>query len=236
MRGKLVDSVNANHGDRITPAGAGKTQPVTSDPSVHRGSPPQVRGKLYTNAFLHCWKRITPAGAGKTITAAYAKILHKDHPRRCGENHYTCFATFEGIGSPPQVRGKHSDLQPNMLLAGITPAGAGKTNCVIFANYKAEDHPRRCGENQGRQLLCLSVLGSPPQVRGKLSIPSLSNDDNRITPAGAGKTPLRRHCKRHTRDHPRRCGENFLGFPSLFHAHRITPAGAGKTSGKRDQP
>ena len=25
MRGKLVDAVNANHGDRITPADAGKT-------------------------------------------------------------------------------------------------------------------------------------------------------------------------------------------------------------------
>ena len=70
-----------------------------------------------------------------------------------------------------------------------------------------------------------------------------------ITPAGAGKTLLRRHCKHHIQDHPRRCGENFslvsllfavLGSPpqvrgkpllseSTTYSPRITPAGAGKT-------
>ena len=50
------------------------------------GSPPQVRGKPMMTEDDNYFIRITPAGAGKTITAAYAKILTKDHPRRCGEN------------------------------------------------------------------------------------------------------------------------------------------------------
>ena len=65
VRGKLVDAVNANHGDRITPAGAGKTQRVELCLMKQKdhprrcgenaknmyyeigkaGSPPQVRGK-----------------------------------------------------------------------------------------------------------------------------------------------------------------------------------------------
>ena len=72
--------------DRITPAGAGKTNPrlyhrytapdhprrcgENSIRTLHhescRGSPPQVRGKLISIAHASGAKRITPAGAGKT--------------------------------------------------------------------------------------------------------------------------------------------------------------------------
>ena len=95
----------------------------------------------------------------------------------------------------------------------------------------------------------IDVHGSPPQVRGK---PNSATDRGRtvgITPAGAGKTIMCRTCTATTRDHPRRCGENFSviiamrnnrGSPpqvrgKLYAATgsvqpaRITPAGAGKT-------
>ena len=65
MRGKLVDAVNANHGDRITPADAGKTFDAKDIIDCMRdhprgcgenftfrrnfsntsGSPPRMRGK-----------------------------------------------------------------------------------------------------------------------------------------------------------------------------------------------
>ena len=87
VRGKLVDGVNANHGDRITPAGAGKTCPHAAiirvrwdhprrcgenTPRDHVqkiqiGSPPQVRGKRLNIFHFHLPTRITPAGAGKTL-------------------------------------------------------------------------------------------------------------------------------------------------------------------------
>ena len=51
------------------------------------------------------------------------------------------------IGSPPQVRGKHS-VPINGTAAGrITPAGAGKTELAEYSAAASEDHPRRCGEN-----------------------------------------------------------------------------------------
>ena len=86
VRGKQDAEPIAKAGDRITPAGAGKTrkdvlqgEPAADHPRrcgenrfgrqsapAHRGSPPQVRGKPDFLPPKACWCRITPAGAGKT--------------------------------------------------------------------------------------------------------------------------------------------------------------------------
>ena len=71
-------------------------------------------------------------------------------------------------GSPPQVRGKRS------LRAETT---------VLH-----EDHPRRCGENDHKDEDPALTGGSPPQVRGKPKEINQKIFENRITPAGAGKT------------------------------------------------
>ena len=113
-----------------------------------------------------------------------------------------------------------------------------------------KDHPRRCGEN-GDFCLCRKLyVGSPPQVRGKPDTPADETEQDRITPAGAGKTVCLTAPKRTKRDHPRRCGENTSaasqvhrqsGSPpqvrgkqeravGIVQQSRITPAGAGKTS------
>ena len=106
VRGKLLLSSALAVGQRITPAGAGKTDWrdfLTMQTKDHprrcgenicavlaidklRGSPPQVRGKR--SASLKCLlsSRITPAGAGKTVAATSTERIASDHPRRCGEN------------------------------------------------------------------------------------------------------------------------------------------------------
>ena len=73
------------------------------------------------------------------------------------------------VGSPPQVRGKLVHAVRSIAIAGITPAGAGKTYYTYAVNEKSWDHPRRCGENVVRNVACEYRKGSPPQVRGKLS-------------------------------------------------------------------
>ena len=133
------------------------------------------------------------------------------------------------MGSPPQVRGKLPVVFTVFQCAGITPAGAGKTRSSSKPSIRRRDHPRRCGENSYAVTRFSSMLGSPPQVRGKL---------DRCMGAAAAR-----------RDHPRRCGENFAAFPSAartsgsppqvrgkplsasthHRVYRITPAGAGKT-------
>ena len=90
----------------ITPAGAGKTfrglrsrtlsgdhprrcgenDMAMLDEAVGAGSPPQVRGKRGHSDCTAQSRGITPAGAGKTLVRCLLKFLHRDHPRRCGEN------------------------------------------------------------------------------------------------------------------------------------------------------
>ena len=112
------------------------------------------------------------------------------------------------MGSPPQVRGKRPGKVFQQSDAGITPAGAGKTEQVHIPRALVWDHPRRCGENIYFYLLALGQPGSPPQVRGKQDGTGIFILRGRITPAGAGKTyiPYRFLCWE--KDHPRRCGEN----------------------------
>ena len=148
------------------------------------------------------------------------------------------------------MRGKPFPVSLSVQSARITPAGAGKTKSLHITNSRKRDHPRRCGENIRRCNSWLVLLGSPPQVRGKLKEFIQSYAYSGITPAGAGKTTFL-HCITVLHwDHPRRCGENGLtvcdrlicrGSPpqvrgkpisrtAIIFCHRITPAGAGKTT------
>ena len=170
-----------------------------------------MRGKL-ANAKKHdATQGITPAGAGKTSIVHDTSYQRWDHPRRCGENTGSKLAKVRMPGSPPQVRGKPRDHPPLDDHIGITPAGAGKTPtakavhdalritpagagktccCNVFYGF-VQDHPRRCGENFCESLISILDEGSPPQVRGKLTGGTNFVRADRITPAGAGKTPRR---------------------------------------------
>ena len=171
VRGKHDVSIAHRKLAGITPAGAGKTLlkvPAftaigdhprrcgenclgVSVPAVGTGSPPQVRGKPILRWVRPRRLRITPAGAGKTSKRNCSRRTRRDHPRRCGENVQAEQTAPYDIGSPPQVRGKPTVGQTIKVKAGITPAGAGKTDLEGCFRQGAWDHPRRCGENTGRR-------------------------------------------------------------------------------------
>ena len=178
---------------------------------LETGSPPQVRGKRKRGTNDGKSKRITPAGAGKTSLPDCVGMEKEDHPRRCGENVVKTENKIVVPGSPPQVRGKRSILRIGREPPRITPAGAGKTLSRSSSMYAQKDHPRRCGENWKLDLENAWEAGSPPQVRGKRLHIFLVYFLQRITPAGAGKTPTRTDMTAQREDHPRRCGEN--GIP-----------------------
>ena len=189
MRGKLINGSLPGNRFRITPAGAGKTQPHADRHAANQdhprrcgenhaailrlqpalGSPPQVRGKHDGGINDDKSKGITPAGAGKTSFGKLNKRTNQDHPRRCGENFVQLSSAKDAIGSPPQVRGKLPSLLSGMGSLRITPAGAGKTRFVRNRRQRNRDHPRRCGENLPKVKPSFSAAGSPPQVRGKQS-------------------------------------------------------------------
>ena len=270
VRGKPFYGIITSVTNRITPAGAGKTYEISLETGEYRdhprrcgenvrcspplpllaGSPPQVRGKLRSEVFMIVTFRITPAGAGKTTNPQIQKINAQDHPRRCGENIQLCCMDHTTLGSPPQVRGKPLSDYDGSGTNGITPAGAGKTMPVIISSITLWDHPRRCGENMLLARLSFLVVGSPPQVRGKLIDEVQDRFQDRITPAGAGKTDTLHAVGHGLEDHPRRCGENYgwtegkkhyFGSPPQVRGKHgrtqkscalpgITPAGAGKTA------
>ena len=133
------------------------------------------------------------------------------------------------------MRGKRISSTNFIFISGITPAGAGKTLDVRFLRAGTRDHPRRCGENALCKRPLRPAAKSPPQVRGKRGTKPTMTKDQRITPAGAGKTRQAQPSCLPRRDHPRRCGENVAALISILLLVRITPAGAGKTKCKLSQ-
>ena len=167
MRGKLSRWAVCRFLCRITPADAGKTCRLSSNPrcnedhprgcgeNLHKclikaeqsGSPPRMRGKLPSISSGNDLTRITPADAGKTLLTVRGSQPSWDHPRGCGEN--LCFQLLAATtaGSPPRMRGK-LHLSPKLFkYIGITPADAGKTACSVPSSASSRDHPRGCGEN-----------------------------------------------------------------------------------------
>ena len=80
------------------------------------------------------------------------------------------FVTVPSGGSPPPMRGKVTGSQ--------------------FCGQRMWDHPRLCGEKFSVHGEPHYAPGSPPPMRGKV-MQVLDKDNNiRITPAYAGKSPL----------------------------------------------
>ena len=157
------------------------------------GSPPRMRGKVMLTRWPFSMSGITPAYAGKRIICPKSAVISWDHPRVCGEKLRLPAVRFEGVGSPPHVRGKAYRKGSGTSTTGITPACAGKRAATPSGRCSRGDHPRMCGEK--------AILNHPVHVC------------QRITPACAGKS--RCHTLRFSRwwDHPRMCGEKTKKIP-----------------------
>ena len=154
MRGKHSTVGRRSIDVRITPADAGKTNPVFNVDFAYRdhprgcgenhvvcnrvdvqlGSPPRMRGKPFLSPGKRRLNRITPADAGKTLVRATYATFDEDHPRGCGENTERNFDIWQPLGSPPRMRGKRFSRLRTTSRHGITPADAGKTLKRSFRN------------------------------------------------------------------------------------------------------
>ena len=146
MRGKVILFAFVAERFRITPAYAGKRRldivfilcykdhpRLCGEKGIHAitsllfiGSPPPMRGKAAETLTDSGWIRITPAYAGKSSRYRLISISSRDHPRLCGEKHYTPFGNICQAGSPPPMRGKACTCGTVHGKSRITPAYAGK--------------------------------------------------------------------------------------------------------------
>ena len=179
--------------------------------------------------------RITPAYAGKRIHHDRLNAVIRDHPRLCGEKNF-----LDNL--------RHAYV-------GITPAYAGKSNSVAAVSNREQDHPRLCGEKCLLWRTTSGKRGSPPPMRGKVTLKNVTGKEVGITPAYAGKSGNVGKSWFYRRDHPRLCGEKPAssslvmfqpGSPPPMRgkeekenekrvSSRITPAYAGKSDRQRGQ-
>ena len=134
------------------------------------------------------------------------------------------------------MRGKGLNFVIYFFLLRITPAYAGKRSSSLYYWSSVKDHPRLCGEKHQKcgVLLwcegdhprlcgekppflrrCPDLKGSPPPMRGKGSKWCVGRNQQRITPAYAGKRLSVMRSVADRTDHPRLCGEKFHNF--IFH-------------------
>ena len=227
MRGKAAAVADVQRKAGITPAYAGKSTtchsgcpPEQDHPRLcgekllfilflilGLGSPPPMRGKGMRTTKASPNQRITPAYAGKSRFFAYCSTCTRDHPRLCGEKIFSLFSHAPHTGSPPPMRGKVNQALPACVPCRITPAYAGKSQCVETSLKLHRDHPRLCGEKVHGQAQRFLEGGSPPPMRGKACHEGGTPLFGRITPAYAGKSFRLWKKQPILRDHPRLCGE-----------------------------
>ena len=109
------------------------------------------------------------------------------------------------------MRGKVSQRFFRKTLIRITPAYAGKRWGGGEERNQKKDHPRLCGEKSSAAFAFLFCAGSPPPMRGKAFFRKTFFTGRRITPAYAGKSGGANPRNHVSEDHPRLCGEKFLG-------------------------
>ena len=146
-----------------------------------------MRGKVRFPTLPVLATGITPAYAGKSTNQYEPVDYSQDHPRLCGEKRLLNLMKIFLMGSPPPMRGKVNGIALACVIAGITPAYAGKS-------------PKGYAKAADQQ-------GSPPPMRGKDDIRETSVPFDRITPAYAGKSILFTIGGELYGDHPRLCGE-----------------------------
>ena len=86
------------------------------------------------------------------------------------------------------MRGKVTNIKPSFFVPGITPAYAGKSAWHARSKFPSKDHPRLCGEKFPSPSPPTYAEGSPPPMRGKVSLDLDPDEIAGITPAYAGKS------------------------------------------------
>ena len=172
------------------------------------GSSPRMRGTPAIHIVTEVLFGIIPAYAGNTSDINTCTFTGRDHPRVCGEHHWSTSWLCRRSGSSPRMRGTRCRRTVRGSRARIIPAYAGNTSLIPTESASSRDHPRVCGEHEVSFPSSSNMPGSSPRMRGthRLETPCVQSDG--IIPAYAGNTNLCPSMASMLRDHPRVCGEH----------------------------
>ena len=132
------------------------------------------------------------------------------------------------MGSSPLTRGKRRASDCPVVISGLIPAHAGKTQYPAKRREGGQAHPRSRGEN-GLSLGARGLGGgSSPLTRGKHVPEAWAAKENGLIPAHAGKTTALGLCPRPHEAHPRSRGENTFGARIAATAAGSSPLTRGK--------
>ena len=173
---------------RIIPAYAGNTSHILRWRGAIMGSSPRMRGTRLKGSYHMPTFGIIPAYAGNTCPKLAASMLHRDHPRVCGEHTASTQVLRRSLGSSPRMRGTLLRVRAERQSTGIIPAYAGNTRCRTGFQAGCGDHPRVCGEHQLDALVGGIRTGSSPRMRGTLAPVIIGHVAHGIIPAYAGNT------------------------------------------------
>ena len=139
-----------HNGSRVTayPRRCGEHVTGVGSVVMGKGLPPQVRGARTGHRRLTYPMRLTPAGAGSTNATTTSTSSSGAYPRRCGEHSVSVVRVRVIGGLPPQVRGARESARCSLARPGLTPAGAGSTDCRGPNLSLSRAYPRRCGEHR----------------------------------------------------------------------------------------
>ena len=201
------------------------------------GSSPLVRGRLRVLRKIRHNRGLIPVGAGQTKGRRTMPRNSGAHPRRCGADFAGDAVAVSVQGSSPQVRGRLARDATATPQPGLIPAGAGQTPSAPWKASAQRAHPRRCGADTALFVAVIAVLGSSPQVRGRLALPPRWAAMWRLFPAGAGQTTGPQRAGFVIGAHPRRCGADITRRPAMLPRMGSSPQvrgrqGRGSASGR----
>ncbi len=127
VRGTLPALFHGLSAAGTIPARAGNTSAGPSRWPRPWGPSPRVRGTHRQSPCRARGSGTIPARAGNTARACSSSMVHRDHPRACGEHHSGILHDADGLGPSPRVRGTLPVHRGVARRTGTIPARAGNT-------------------------------------------------------------------------------------------------------------
>ena len=212
-------------------------------------TPPRAWGRLAADALGVSELGNTPTGVGKTPGAPRLAPRKWKHPHGRGEDGIPEEWWLRGEETPPRAWGRPSPPEVCQQTSGNTPTGVGKTAGTGRTRTARRKHPHGRGEDGTGLERIRPRTETPPRAWGRRKATIATEQADRNTPTGVGKTspqhPLR--CCRWKHPHgrgedgdprmsnlyrketpPRAWGRRRMRLEGA-HQHGNTPTGVGKT-------